>query len=209
MTLLELSAEYRTQAAALKQRIGELEARLEVCREKQQRLELERRLKTQLERAGASVEEYDDAVRVWRSGEILPVNIKTAPHPGFPTDMQSLMGVLLCRANGTSIITESVWESRFRYVDELLRMGANIQVNGKVAVFEGVPELQAAPVRATDLRAGAAMIMAALVAEGTTEIEDIEHIDRGYEDIVEKLSALGADIRRVEFVQSGSINQVG
>ncbi len=162
-----------------------------------------------LERAGASVEEYDDAVRVWRSGEILPVNIKTAPHPGFPTDMQSLMGVLLCRANGTSIITESVWESRFRYVDELLRMGANIQVNGKVAVFEGVPELQAAPVRATDLRAGAAMVMAALVANGTTEIEDIEHVDRGYEDIVDKLSALGADIRRVEFVQSGSINQVG
>ncbi len=119
------------------------------------------------------------------------------------------MGVLLCRANGTSIITESVWESRFRYVDELLRMGANIQVNGKVAVFEGVPELQAAPVRATDLRAGAAMIMAALVANGTTEIEDIEHVDRGYEDIVDKLSALGADIRRVEFVQSGSINQVG
>ena len=161
-----------------------------------------------LESAGASVEVFDDAVRVWRTGEILPVNVKTAPYPGFPTDMQALMGVLLCRASGTSIITESVWESRFRYVDELQRMGANIQVNGKVAVFEGVPQLQAAPVRATDLRAGAGMVMAALAAEGTSEIEGIEHIDRGYEDIVEKLQGLGADIRRVEFVQSGSIHQV-
>ncbi len=162
-----------------------------------------------LEDAGASVEIYDDAVRVWRTGEILPVNVKTAPYPGFPTDMQSLMGVLLCRAAGTSIITESVWESRFRYVEELHRMGANIQVNGKVAVFEGVPELQAAPVCATDLRAGAAMVMAALAAEGSTEIDGIEYIERGYGDIVEKLQALGADIRRVEFVQSNSINQVG
>lgn len=162
-----------------------------------------------LENAGASVEVLDDAVRVYRTGEITPVNVKTAPYPGFPTDMQALMGVLLCRASGTSIITESVWESRFRYVDELLRMGANIQVNGKVAVFEGVPELQAAPVRATDLRAGAAMIVAALAAQGVSEIEGIEHIDRGYENIVEKLSGLGADIRRVEFVQNSSINQVG
>lgn len=162
-----------------------------------------------LENAGASIEVFDDAVRVWRTGEILPVNVKTAPYPGFPTDMQAQMGVLLSRAIGTSIITESIFESRFRYVEELQRMGANVQVNGKTAVFEGVPHLQAAPVRATDLRAGAAMILAALAAEGTSEIEGVEYIDRGYEDIAEKLAGLGADIRRVEFVQRGSIHRVG
>lgn len=150
-----------------------------------------------LERAGAIIEEYDDAVRVYRTGDILPVNIKTMPHPGFPTDMQSLMGVLLSVAKGTSIITEGIWENRFRYVDELRRMGANIQVEGRTAVVEGVPELSAAPVRATDLRAGAAMVMAALYAHGESEIEDIGHIQRGYEDIVHKLRSLHADIRCV------------
>lgn len=150
-----------------------------------------------LTKAGATVEEYDDSVRVYRTGDILPVNIKTMPHPGFPTDMQALMGVLLSVAKGTSIITEGIWENRFRYVDELHRMGANIQVEGRTAVVEGVPELSAAPVRATDLRAGAAMIMAALYANGESEIEDIEHIQRGYEDIAEKLRSLHADIRCV------------
>ena len=162
-----------------------------------------------LENAGATVDVYDDCVRVTRSGDILPVNIKTAPYPGFPTDMQAIMGIMLTLAQGTSIVTESVWESRFRYVDELLRMGANVQVNGKVAVFEGVPALQAAPLQATDLRAGAAMVLAALAANGTSEIGNIEHIERGYEDIVEKLQGLGADIRRVEFVQASSAGQVG
>ncbi len=161
-----------------------------------------------LEAAGASVEVLEDAIRVWRTGDILPVNIKTAPYPGYPTDMQALMGVLLSRAKGTSIITESVWESRFRYVDELARMGANVQVNGKVAVFEGVAELQAAPVRAPDLRAGAAIVMAALAANGVSEVDGIEYIDRGYENIVEKLTGLGADIRRVEFVQNNTVDQV-
>ncbi len=151
-----------------------------------------------LERAGALVEEYDDAVRVYRTTDrIQPLNIKTMPHPGFPTDMQPLMTVLLSVAKGTSIVTEGIWENRFRYVDELLRMGANIQVDGRVAVIEGVPELLAAPVRASDLRAGAALVVAALAAKGTSEVEEISHIERGYEDLVEKLQGLGADIRRV------------
>ena len=124
--------------------------------------------------------------------------MKTMPHPGFPTDMQPLVSVLLTLAKGTSIITEGIWENRFRYVDELARMGANIQVAGRVAVIEGVAELQAAPLRAPDLRAGAALVMAALAADGVSEIEDIGHIERGYEDIVEKLQGLGADIKRVE-----------
>ena len=151
-----------------------------------------------LERAGALVEEYDDAVRVYRTTDrIQPLNIKTMPHPGFPTDMQPLMTVLLSVARGTSIVTEGIWENRFRYVDELLRMGANIQVDGRVAVIEGVSELLAAPVRASDLRAGAALVVAALAAKGTSEVEEISHIERGYEDLVEKLQGLGADIRRV------------
>ena len=151
-----------------------------------------------LERAGATVEEYDDAVRVYCVGDIEPLNIKTMPHPGFPTDMQPLMAVLLSTAKGTSIITEGIWDNRFRYVDELTRMGANIQVDGRVAVIEGVPALQPAPVRATDLRAGAALVVAALAADGTSEIEEISHIERGYEDLVGKLRGLGADIKRVE-----------
>ena len=151
-----------------------------------------------MELAGVIIEEYDDAVRVVRTGDLLPLKIKTMPHPGFPTDMQPLMTVLLTLARGTSIITEGIWENRFRYVDELVRMGANIQVDGQVAVIEGVPELQPAPLRASDLRAGAALVMAALAANGTSEIDEISHIERGYEDLVEKLQGLGADIRRVE-----------
>ena len=130
--------------------------------------------------------------------QIEPLNIKTMPHPGFPTDMQPLMSVLLTLAKGTSIITEGIWENRFRYVDELVRMGVNIQVAGRVAVIEGVQELLPAPMRATDLRAGAAMVMAALAAHGVSEITEISHIERGYEDIAEKLRGLGADIRRIE-----------
>lgn len=151
-----------------------------------------------LERAGAIVEEYDEAVRVTRLGPLQATNIKTTPHPGFPTDMQPLMTVLLSTAEGTSIITEGIWENRFRYVDELVRMGANIQVDGRVAVVEGVRELLPAPVRAADLRAGAALVVAALAAKGVSEIDEISHIERGYADIVEKLQVLGADIKRVE-----------
>lgn len=146
---------------------------------------------------GAVVEEYDDAVRVRRDGPILHCNVKTMPHPGFPTDMQSQAAVLLSIAEGTSIITESIFENRFRYIDELRRMGAQAQVDGKVAVIQGVDQLTAAPVKAVDLRAGAALVIAALVAKGTTEIEEIHHIERGYENLEEKLTALGANIRMV------------
>ena len=148
-------------------------------------------------KAGALVEEYDDSIHVSRTGPVNKVNIKTLPHPGFPTDMQPQITTLLTLAEGTSIVTEGVWDNRFRYADELCRMGANIQVDGKVAVIEGVPTLKAAPVKATDLRAGAALLIAALVADGTSEIEDIYHIERGYENICEKLQALGADIKKV------------
>jgi UDP-N-acetylglucosamine 1-carboxyvinyltransferase len=111
--------------------------------------------------------------------------------------MQPQLTAMLTRANGTSMVSEGVWDSRFKYVNELNRMGANISVDGKIAVIEGVPKLTGAPVRATDLRAGAAVVIAALMAEGTTEIENIEHIERGYEKFTEKLTAIGADIRRV------------
>ena len=151
-----------------------------------------------LRAAGCEIEEFDDALRIRRTGDLHPLKIKTMPHPGFPTDMQPLMTTLLTLADGTSIVTEGIWENRFRYVDELLRMGANIQVDGQVAVIEGVKKLRPAPLRATDLRAGAAMIMAALSADGISEVDETIHIERGYENIVEKLQLLGADIRRVE-----------
>lgn len=146
---------------------------------------------------GAEVTEYDEAVRVQMTHRPHKCNIKTMPHPGFPTDMQPQIAVLLSIAEGTSIITEGVWDSRFRYVEQLTLMGADIQVDGKMAVITGVEELHSSPVRAVDLRAGAAMIIAGLVADGVTEIEEIDHIDRGYEDVVEKFSGLGADIKRV------------
>lgn len=147
--------------------------------------------------AGAKITEYDESVRVQMSGRPRKCNVKTMPHPGFPTDMQPQMATVLSIADGTSIVTEGVWDSRFRYVDQLTLMGADIQVDGKMAVITGVKSLNAAPVHAVDLRAGAAMIIAGLAAYGTTEIEEIDHIDRGYEEVVEKFSALGADIKRV------------
>ena len=147
---------------------------------------------------GVEIQEDGDALIVRRSGKLTSTNVKTMPYPGFPTDMQPLMGVLLSVAKGTSTITESVWDNRFRYVDELRKMGASVQVDGQVAVFEGVEKLSPAPLRASDLRAGAAMVVAALMADGTSEIEEIGHIERGYENIVEKLRGLGADISKVE-----------
>ena len=154
-------------------------------------------ISAKLEEMGVTVEEYDDAVRVTRTGKLNKCNIKTLPHPGFPTDMQPQITALLSMADGTSIVNESVWDNRFRYVEELKRMGAQISVDGRIAVVEGVDHLNAAPVKATDLRAGAAMLIAALAARGTTQIEEVHHIERGYEDVVEKLKNLGADIRRV------------
>jgi len=147
-----------------------------------------------LQKIGVVVEEFDDAVRVTVDGPLVKTSIKTMPHPGFPTDMQPQMAALLCLAEGTSIIKEGVWEQRFRYAEELRRMGADISVDGKVAVIEGVGSLMGAPVKACDLRAGAALIIAGLAAKGITEIEDIFHVERGYSNMEGKLQALGADI---------------
>ncbi len=158
-----------------------------------------------LEEMGAETEEFDDSILIRRSGKIIKTNVKTLPHPGFPTDMQPQIAVLLSLAEGTSIITEGVWDNRFKYVDELKRMGACIQVDGKIAVVEGKGMLMAAPVCAIDLRAGAAMIIAGLVAEGKTEIEDIYHIERGYEEIETKLRGLGADIQRIHIPDEPSM----
>jgi len=155
---------------------------------------------------GVEVEEFDEDVLVRRTGPLKKTNIKTQPYPGFPTDMQPQATVLLSLAQGTSMVTESVWDNRFRYVEELRRMGAHIQVDGKVAVIEGVPGLKAAPVRACDLRAGAAMVIAALSAKGVSEVEDIVYIERGYEEIVEKLKAVGAKISRVEIPDGPAIS---
>ena len=154
-------------------------------------------ISAKLEEMGVEITEYDDAIRVRRDTPLIKCNIRTMPHPGFPTDMQPQIAVLLCLAEGTSIITDNVWENRFRYVDELRRLGAAVQVDGKMAVFEGVGELKAAPLKALDLRAGAAVVIAALVAAGKTEIEDIQHIERGYENIEDKLRELGAEIKRI------------
>ncbi len=143
------------------------------------------------------VEDGDDLI-VTRTGPLKHTNIKTLPYPGFPTDMQSQIAVCLCLADGVSMVTEGIWENRFRYCDELKRMGAKIQVDGKVAVFEGVPRLTGAPVRAWDLRAGAAMVVAGLAAEGVTEVDHTHHVERGYEDLCAKLRNVGADIQLVE-----------
>ena len=144
---------------------------------------------------GVDVEEQDDAVLVRRSGPITRTNVKTMPYPGFPTDMQPQIAAVLCLAQGTSVLTEGVWDNRYRYVDEFRRVGAKIQADGKVAVIEGVPALTGAPVHACDLRAGAAMVIAGLAAQGTTEIDGVYHIERGYETLVEKLSGVGAKIQ--------------
>ncbi|MBR1591595.1 MAG: UDP-N-acetylglucosamine 1-carboxyvinyltransferase [Ruminococcus sp.] len=157
-----------------------------------------------LEKIGVNIQQFDDSIRVWVDGPLVKTNVKTAPHPGFPTDMQSQIATLLTLAEGTSIITENIWEQRFRYVDELRRMGADITVNGKVALIEGKGKLMGAPVKACDLRAGAALIIAGLAASGVTEIEDIFHIERGYDCMEGKLRALGADIEKISVPETQS-----
>ena len=147
---------------------------------------------------GVEVEEREDTLLVRRSGPLQKANVKTMPYPGFPTDMQPQITTVLCLAEGTSLVTESVWNNRYRYVDELKRMGASIQVDDKTAVVEGVDHLTGAPIQACDLRAGAALVIAALAAKGESEISCVQYIERGYEDIIGKLRALGADIRAVE-----------
>ena len=145
---------------------------------------------------GVHIEEQDDTLLVRRSEPLQRANVKTQPYPGFPTDMQPQIAVVLSLAQGTSLVTEGVYgASRFKYLDELRRMGAHIQVDGRVAVIEGVEHLEGAPVHACDLRAGAALVIAGLAARGTTEISQIQFIERGYEDLVGKLRAVGADIQ--------------
>lgn len=158
---------------------------------------------------GVDVEERDDAVLVRRTGTLHRTNVKTMPYPGFPTDMQPQIAACLCLAEGTSVVTEGVWDNRYRYVEEFRRMGAKIQVDGKVAVIEGVEGFSGAKVQACDLRAGAAMVIAGLAATGETEIGSIHHIERGYQNIVEKLAAVGADIQTI-FIPDDEVQaQVG
>ncbi|MDF2545669.1 MAG: UDP-N-acetylglucosamine 1-carboxyvinyltransferase [Anaerosolibacter sp.] len=151
-----------------------------------------------LRECGMTIDEFDDNIRVRANGKSLSTDIKTLPYPGFPTDMQAQFMSLLTVAQGTSVVIETVFENRFMHVDELKRMGANIKIEGRSAVVQGVDRLQGAQVKATDLRAGAALILAGMVADGPTEISDIYHVDRGYVEIEEKLRALGAKIQRTE-----------
>lgn len=155
-------------------------------------------LSAKLVEMGIGIEEFDDAIRVYAKNDnpYLAANVKTQPHPGFPTDLQPQMLTLLTTAKGTSVVTENVWDNRFKYVGELNRMGANISVEGRIATVEGTPYLSGAPVSATDLRAGAALVIAGLMAHGVTEIYNLKYIDRGYEGFVEKLRSLGAQITR-------------
>ena len=158
---------------------------------------------------GVEVEEEGDSLIVRRNGPLQRTNVKTMPYPGFPTDMQPQIAAVLCLAEGTSVLTEGVWDNRYRYTNEFRRMGAKIQVDGKIAIIEGVESMTGAPVEACDLRAGAAMVIAGLAARGTTEVSNIKHIERGYEDIVGKLSGVGADIRIVEIPDEEKAASVG
>ncbi len=151
-------------------------------------------ISSKLREMNVEIEEGDDYVLVRREGRLRPTNIKTMPYPGFPTDMQPQISAVLCCAAGLSCITEGVWDNRYKYIDELRKMGAQVQVDGRSAFIQGVKQLTGATVRACDLRGGAAVIVAGLAARGTTRVEDIRFIERGYQDIVGKLRALGADI---------------
>ena len=162
-----------------------------------------------LQEMGVQVEEQDDTLLVRRLGKLHRANVKTLPYPGFPTDMQPQITVALCLAEGTSMVTEGVWDNRYRYVGELTRMGAQIRVEGRSAVVEGVDHLNAASVQAYDLRAGAAMVIAALAAEGTSEVSNVHYIERGYEDIIEKLRSIGAQIESVECEEVVETRQIG
>ena len=158
---------------------------------------------------GVEVEEQDDTLLVRRSGALKNTNVKTLPYPGFPTDMQPQITTALALAEGTSMVTEGVWDNRYRYVGELNRMGAQIRVEGRTAVVTGVERFTAANIQAYDLRAGAAMLIAALAADGVSEISNVGYIERGYEDIIGKLRALGAEVKCVEVDDEVSARQIG
>ena len=155
-------------------------------------------ISAKLREMGAKVTEYDDAIRVEKVHRLRRATVKTMPYPGFPTDMQPQIAAALCLARGTSVITDSVWNSRFRYTDEFKRMGAQLQVDGNLAIIEGVERLTGAQLEACDLRAGAAMLIAALAAHGISEITNVQYIERGYEDVIGKIRAIGGSIRAVE-----------
>ena len=157
-----------------------------------------------LQAIGAIVDVVDDTIRVRMTDRPIPTDIVTMPHPGFPTDMQQPMVTVLALADGTSVVTENVYERRFKFLNELQRMGAEIKHEGRTAIIKGVEKLTGAPVTATDLRAGAALVLAALAAEGQSEIADTEHIDRGYENLVEKMCSLGADLYRADSETRGA-----
>ena len=161
-----------------------------------------------LQEMGVEIQEIEDSLLVRRIGPLSKTNIKTMPYPGFPTDMQPQLAAALCLAQGTSIITESVWSSRFRYADEFKRMGAQIQVNDNLAIIEGVERFTGAKIEACDLRAGAAMIIAALAAHGTSEITNVQYIERGYEDVIRKFRALGGAITAVDVPDEEDIRSV-
>ena len=162
-----------------------------------------------LQEMGVEVEEQDDTLLVRRAGKLMRTNVKTLPYPGFPTDMQPQITTVLSLAEGTSIVTEGVWDNRYRYVGELTRMGAQIRVDGRTAVVEGVKTLHGAAVQAYDLRAGAAMLIAALAADGVSEISNVQYIERGYEDIIAKLRGIGAAIECVSCDDSIPVKQIG
>ena len=161
-----------------------------------------------LREMGVTVVNYEDSVMVSRSGPLLRTNIKTLPYPGFPTDLQPQISAVLCLAEGVSTITEGVWDNRFKYVDELTKMGGIIQVNGRTAVIEGVQCLTGAPIKAGDLRAGAALVIAGLCARGETAVEGVNYIERGYEKMIQKLSSLGADVRSVYIPDEQPIKEI-
>ena len=154
-------------------------------------------ISAKLREMGVEIDEYADYIVVRRHGKLLRANVKTQPYSGFPTDMQPQISTVLCLAEGTSVVTEGVWDNRYKYISELKKMGAEVQVDGKTAVIEGVPYLTGAPVAACDLRAGAAVVIAGLCARGETVVEEVSYIERGYQDLVGKLRSLGADIRCV------------
>jgi UDP-N-acetylglucosamine 1-carboxyvinyltransferase len=164
-------------------------------------------ISAKLRETGTIVQEYEDSVLVKGASNLRRVNVKTMPYPGFPTDMQPQMGMLLCLAQGTSVITEGIYDNRFKYVNELRKMGAEIQVDGRIAIIEGGRRLTGAQVMACDLRAGAAMVIAGLCAAGVTEVEDIHFIERGYENFVGKLQKLGADIELVDVPENLELNE--
>jgi UDP-N-acetylglucosamine 1-carboxyvinyltransferase len=151
-----------------------------------------------LEQAGCTLARHEDGATISRSGPLLPVDVQTLPYPGFPTDLQSLFMTLMAVADGGSVITENIFENRFIFADEIVRMGAEVRIDGHYALIRGVSRLSGAPVASPDLRGGAALVLAGLVADGRTVVTQVHHIDRGYEGFVEKLSSLGADVRRVE-----------